>query len=438
MTGNGSKLPDRTARSVIALAVLAIGPVAVLAPAGMSIVLGLMAIGSVGVIVRNAGWPRRGTPRVPLWIVLGLAFLLYLPASDLWTPLGDGAERALRLSVLLLFAVPCWKAMTGLTEGARRFLLWTLLAGIGIAILLLMIETASDNGINALLGGPTFSERPGAYHRAASVLAVLAGPLAAAAWSRGHPGAAILLSCLLVAAISVHASTAALVAVCVGLTATALAVVSARLVAALGILTLVASGLVVPVIATTPKTVSAVAGAFSGPAHSSFQHRIVIWSFAADRSEERPWLGWGVRGSRYIPGADTAIGDHVANRPALRPLVPMTLRNPTATVMPLHPHNAPLQARLELGLTGFGLLVLAVSAALWRVASSGKTVRVAILGGTLAALTIWSLSFGLWQSWWIASVLLATVLSASLAETPEERAARSMAARERQADTIPC
>lgn len=430
MTGNSSGLPDRAARSVIALAVLAIGPAAVLAPVGMPIVLGLMAIGSIGVIVRNTGWPWRGTPRVPLWIVPGLAFLLYLPASDLWTPLGDGAERTLRLSVLLLFAALCWKAMAGLTEDARRFLLRTLLAGIGIAILLLMVETASGNGIKVLLSGPAFSERPSTYHRAASILAVLAGPLAAAIWSRWHPRAAILLSCILVAAISVHASTAALVAVCIGLTATALAAVSARLVAALGILALVASGLVAPVIATAPKTVSAVTEAFPVPAYFSFQHRIVIWSFAADRSAERPWLGWGVRSSRYIPGADTAIGDHVADRPALRPLVPMTLQSPTATVMPLHPHNAPLQARLELGLAGFVLLVLAVSAALWRAASKGKTARVAILGGALGALTIWSLSFGLWQSWWIASVLFTVVLSASLAETPEERAARSVAARE--------
>ena len=430
MTGNSSDLPDRAARSVIALAVLIIGPVAVLAPVGMPIVLGLMAIGSIGVIVRNAGWPRRGTPCVPLWIVPGLAFLLYLPASDLWTPLGDGTERTLRLSVLLLLAALCWKAIAGLTEEARRFLQRTLLAGIGIAILLLMVETVRGIGIDALLGGSAFSARPSTYNRAASVLAVLAGPLAAAIWSRGHPRSAILLSCILVAAISLQASAAAVVAVCVGLAATALAVLSARLVAALGILALVASGLVAPVIATAPKTVSAVTGAFPVPAYFSFQHRIVIWSFAADRSAERPWLGWGVRGSRYIPGADTAIGDHVADRPALRPLVPMTLRSPTATVMPLHPHNAPLQARLELGLAGFVLLVLAASAALWRAASSGKTARVAMLGGALAALTIWSLSFGLWQSWWIASVLLTVVLSASLAETPEERAARSVAARE--------
>lgn len=430
MTGKSSDLPDRTARSVIALAVLAIGPAVVLAPAGMPIVLGLMAIGSIGVLIRNAGWPWRWTPCVPLWIVPGLAFLLYLPASDLWTPLGDGVERALRLSVLLLFAALCWKAMAGLTEEARRFLMWTLVAGIGIAILLLMVETASGNGIKVLLGGPAFSERPSTYHRAASVLAVLAGPLAAAIWSRGHPKAAILLSCILVAAIAVHASTAALVAVCVGLTATALAAVSARLAAAFGILALVASGLVVPVIATAPKAVSAVTEAFPVPDYFSFQHRIVIWSFATDRSAERPWLGWGVRSSRYIPGADMVIGDHIADRPALQPLVPMTVRRPTATVMPLHPHNAPLQARLELGLAGFGLLVLAVSAALWRAASNGKTVRVAMLGGALAALAIWSLSFGLWQSWWIASVLLTVVLSASLAETPEERAARSMAVRE--------
>ena len=65
----------------------------------------------------------------------------------------------------------------------------------------------------------------------------------------------------------------------------------------------------------------------------STYHRLLVWGFTADRIEERPVLGWGLNASRAVPGGAKSLD---VSEPAL----------------PLHPHNAALQWRLELGILG--------------------------------------------------------------------------------------
>ena len=77
--------------------------------------------------------------------------------------------------------------------------------------------------------------------------------------------------------------------------------------------------------------------------------------------------------------------------------------------LPLHPHNAALQWWLELGLPG-GLLGAAIP--VWLILSIrrlptsrlNKGVCVALV---FAAATIALVSYGIWQSWWLATLWLA-------------------------------
>ena len=71
----------------------------------------------------------------------------------------------------------------------------------------------------------------------------------------------------------------------------------------------------------------------------SAAHRLLIWSFVGDRIAEHPLAGWGLNSSRAIPGGKDPI-------------------EPGASWLPLHPHNAPLQLWLELGVPGAVLLAL--------------------------------------------------------------------------------
>ncbi len=133
---------------------------------------------------------------------------------------------------------------------------------------------------------------------------------------------------------------------------------------------------------------------------SSALLRLYIWKFTTDRIAERPMLGWGFNSARSIPGG----GDK------------FVIRDDSGQFrfsefnIPLHPHNQILQIWLELGAIG-ALIVAAAGACLidrlgrWlpRARASGLA-----LVGTVIVYD--SLSFGVWQSWWIAAVFVAFAL----------------------------
>jgi O-antigen ligase len=137
-------------------------------------------------------------------------------------------------------------------------------------------------------------------------------------------------------------------------------------------------------------------------------HRLVIWDFAAQRIAEKPITGWGLEASRAMPGGraqpDAATLDRLNIRAqAQRAFV----TQPHAELMPLHPHNGALQLWLELGVIG-ALIGAALMLALGVAAS--RSAAPAVGAGMLASAAVTGmLSFGLWQAWWVASLLLAMV-----------------------------
>jgi O-antigen ligase len=122
----------------------------------------------------------------------------------------------------------------------------------------------------------------------------------------------------------------------------------------------------------------------------SWAARTQIWSFAADAIGQRPFLGWGVDASRTFGPA-----------------------------IPLHPHDAPLQLWLELGLPGV-LIACAFWLVLGRRLSRLTEARPAagqFAAATAAAyFTVGALSFGVWQEWWLAVGALAFVACALAAK----------------------
>tara|TARA_R110002167_G_scaffold328852_2_gene535425 strand:+ start:42348 stop:43592 length:1245 start_codon:yes stop_codon:yes gene_type:complete len=121
----------------------------------------------------------------------------------------------------------------------------------------------------------------------------------------------------------------------------------------------------------------------------SFQHRLVMWSFVADRIDERPWLGWGFDASRVIPQEAYRLA-------------------PNMEIMPLHPHNLSLQTRLELGIPGVlvvGILMIAVLVPLTRYADS-KFISGVMLASAIGWIFIANVSFGMWQTWWVSTAFV--------------------------------
>lgn len=164
-----------------------------------------------------------------------------------------------------------------------------------------------------------------------------------------------------------------------------------------------AAALLAALLVLTPE--GEVASTAAGHLPDSWTHRLQIWRYAADHIAEQPVLGYGFDASRRIGGELVTASRQV----------PLVTGN-GGQRLPLHPHSAPLQIWLELGAVGMaiGLLLLAgLLALLWRMAGDRPAAAMA-----LATLSAWgvvaSLSFGIWQTWWlcaawfsIAAVLLA-------------------------------
>jgi O-antigen ligase len=144
----------------------------------------------------------------------------------------------------------------------------------------------------------------------------------------------------------------------------------------------------------------------------SGHHRMTIWSFTAQHIAEKPVLGWGMDSSRAIPGAKDEIY-----------LIDRVGKLFNEAMLPLHPHNAPLQIWLELGGIGAGLMALflvSLAASLGRSTASpnAKAFMAAMMfGGFLIA----SVSYGAWQSWWLSTVWLAVASLGALSQPSMER-----------------
>jgi len=144
-------------------------------------------------------------------------------------------------------------------------------------------------------------------------------------------------------------------------------------------------------------------------------HRLVIWHFVSERIAERPLLGWGLDASSAIPG-----GAAVIDYPGLSVLSELH-----GQWLPLHPHNAALQWRLELGIPGALLLTLVIGWMLQRASGSAlaRDERALALALIASGLVVAMLSYGFWQAWWQASLWLTAAAVPAVARSgPRSRA----------------
>ena len=137
---------------------------------------------------------------------------------------------------------------------------------------------------------------------------------------------------------------------------------------------------------------------------NSAHHRLTIWRFTADRTAERPVLGWGMDASRIMPGGDDAI--------KVGRIVDGRKWEMFEQMLPLHPHNAFLQWWLELGLAGAAAMTALAGALIAATARLPVPRRGLVMAGLTSALVCAASAFGAWQSWWLLSLGLAALLGA--------------------------
>lgn len=344
-------------------------------------------------------WPR---PDRAGW--LALALLGWCAVAALWSPEpGRAMQTVGGLGALLGLALMAARALAEDASAPRRLGL-ALAGGLALGLVLAAVDHASGHWLRLAVRG--FPEMPfiGFGLKPAVSLMALLLPLVVAAplgwlWRAGLLGLGLVVALWL-------PSESAKIALLAGLGAAGAVALWPRGVSRLAALGLAGFMLAAPLLFGL---VLARAPALESLPRSA-AHRVLIWDFAEARIAERPLLGWGMESSRAIPGgSDNFPAEDLARFGLNSAEARQWFAMPSARRLPLHTHNAALQIWLELGVVGAALAAALGAVALLLAAGSP-----AAFGMAVSAVATWQLSFGVWQPWWVASVLLAALVAGAL------------------------
>jgi len=407
---SSSQTPRRQAAPdvIFALSALIAPPLAVFAPLGLA---ALLAAAALALLASSTRGIVAAASRYAGLAALFIAISLWVALSALWSPIpGHSLLEAGRFLVISAIGLAVTAGASALSDEAARRSCHALLAGLALAVLVLQVELHSHEAIGRLIGiipvdaGPSITH----YDRGFTVLALLSWPAAALLAERRRWLALALLALAVAATVGTSLSHASILGLVLALLAGAVAWRAPRLAAA-GVLTATALlALALPLVAPRGAGIEAIHRDVAVLRESAI-HRLAIWRFASDKIAERPMLGWGMDSSRAIPGGKTPVDE----------LFPGLHITGKAQAMPLHPHDAALQWRLELGLPGTALILLLLGGVLWRAARGPMPGwRHAIIFAYVGAgWTVGMLSFGAWQAWWLSTLWLGAALLTRLGET---------------------
>jgi exopolysaccharide production protein ExoQ len=332
----------------------------------------------------SAVWLSRRTSldRGLAWALAGL--ILWCAAASLWS---FDPPRALllvlRVSSLFAAALVLHLILRAAGAETHRRLGRCLVAGIGLALGIATLEILFGFPIGHLkTGNPDYTSADTLWlNRGATALSILVWPAAGYLWRRGAKGAALVLPAVTLTVLAFLSSLAAIV----GLLLAALTVLATLLRPRFGRPLLIAATLAV--------TIGSPIAAHQLYAWDwqraewlpfSAQHRVEIWRETIDYAGQKPLIGHGFDTSRDL-------GRLVKK---MEPSGRVTLST--------HPHNAPLQILVELGLVGI-LITLGVAWALIRgIDRLPAQDRPFARGAYVASLVVACTAFGLWQNQWIA------------------------------------
>jgi O-antigen ligase len=345
-----------------------------------------------------------------LWAMISAT---WSPAPNLQTPHTAKALSRftwLHLAIQLVYGAALVTGLARLDKAGAKNALMTIAFGL-LVVLLVLIEEGLTGAkhYQALL---TLAHQPFRPDRVVSnlaqggyVVAVIAWPLGVALCRQGRPLLALALAAFVPLSMVLLRGVAPTVALVVSLPIFFLVLRRGRLTIRILAAFTAACTLSTPLVMQAVDHLGLFAR-FKSDLPASWAERLRIWSVISERFANTPLRGAGLDASR-IPG------------------------------VALHPHNAPMQLWYELGLPG---AVLGTLFWLWlwrRIADCSRRDRVH--GATAAAtatvyLVIGSVSFGLWQEWWLGVGAFATALCVLLgkmleATTPFAHANGASAAR---------
>jgi exopolysaccharide production protein ExoQ len=356
----------------------------------------VMAIVLIASYADRKRWP---TPQRPIWLFFA-ALVIYVAATQAFvSPCGQctlkGPEKLAMLGATLWFLAP--GALQPASWLPRDRIYRGLFAGVIVGAVLVSVELIFDAPLYRAFNGLAVDAKVEAsrYNRGISALVILAWPLTAYLVSRAQGGTAFLVIGASLVAAALGESAAALLSAIVAIAIYPIARLNPRAVLFAG------AGLLSIGIAAAPWIGSRALDwgrALSGQVADSYFHRLEILDHAASRALERFWTGWGLGGYRYTP---TTTEDLARYR---------IFDHPTT-----HPHNAAIQAWVELGLFGAVLAIGLVWLTTFAIARMPVKIQPAAIAGFAAVTVTALLAYGLWQTTWMAIMGLTAALFVFLA-----------------------
>lgn len=129
-------------------------------------------------------------------------------------------------------------------------------------------------------------------------------------------------------------------------------------------------------------------------------NRLEIWEFVMRYALDSPLYGYGMEATRYITDFQHK---HIYH--------------PGTSV--LHPHNFSIQIWMEFGIIGLiaasGFFIFIVRA----IQNLDLCERKAIMAVFIATLSVASIGYGLWQSWWLGEFIFLAAISATMSRKTE-------------------
>lgn len=380
----------RAGSSVLGAGLILLGPIAVLAPKGMAVLMPALAL--------LAALARPPAPRSVLCAALpALPLLLVGLASIAWsiTPAASAARAGL-LGLEILFAAL-------LAASLPADALTKLGGGVALGALLILEEVFFAGRLTQALRSMPADAVLAGLSNGTTVVVLLAPAGAAAAWRAGQRAGAVGLLALAGAAALGGGQLAARLGFGIGLGAGALALLWRPTIRAVGVAA-TTGVLALPLLLPLPIALACRAAGVK----LSITHRVFIWNFAEAMREKRPLTGWGLEATRAIP-------EGRAQADLWTPCgLPVPADPPPTELLPLHTHNAAIQLWLELGPAG----VIAACALLLALACfaraedpAGRAAQAAMLS---AAVVILLVSYGAWQGWWVATLALTIAAATAL------------------------
>jgi O-antigen ligase len=372
-------------------------PLGVLAPKGMWLLFLLPVLWQAGLAWGQGQLAGAFRGRLALLALAATAWALVSASWALapWPALQVAASLGFGFAGLLVLLA----AARALDEADRHMVERALVLGYVLAAALLAVDLAAGGTGLRWAHGLVREDEPfrhTLFNRRITVLSLAAWPALLVLWGRGKRFLALACPLLPLLLALAGYSLSARLAMVAALAAFALALLLPRLARGLVLGLTVAYIALVPALPHGPLNPESFEASLTGRAYSAL-HRLHIWRFSAERIAERPLAGWGMDASRRMPGGDVAL--------------------PTGgNLMNMHPHNGSLQVWLELG--GVGALLFAALAGLtaWAGRSmAGRVGQAAALAAFVNGFVVLNLSYGIWQRWWLATLMLAAVLLAAFA-----------------------